>query len=464
MLAGQDVDFDQIAWSDSEQPQAGPQGGGQDARRNTRFKRCAHVIETWLAGAGSSLVWVLRRPRRAGVTCSRNRWFGAKTPWALTHAAATICNAPIALVSLVDAHRQWFKSAIGLSPEIRETPREHAFCAYAILTSDIFEVPNALGTPCVIDQIPRHLEPHQRAALKFLSDAVLALIEARLVRSELTRMQRRTMEEIEAAQGSLTHPAWRDHEARDRVQVVTLPSQHFSDDIVAAAYTPTGDLRGILADAVGHGLAAAFNVLPVLDSFHSMTEKGVDLGAVAVEINRKLNRLLPEGSFVAFGLVEMSQASVQVWNGGLPDIYLVDAEGHVRHRFVSRHCAGGILPPEEFDSALERQRLESNDEIVLYSDGLSEAHDPSGQLFTDKGIVNALAGAAPGELAGLLQEMVQRHIATRVPHDDISVLVLPHSSVKAQHENRTLDSRELNTSRRETKRLTSQVAKIAASS
>ena len=386
---------------------------------------------------------------------------------------------------------------IGLLPEVRETPREHAFCAHAILTSDIFEVPNALedtrfqdnplvtdapnirfyagmplidsaghalGTLCVIDQIPRHLEPHQRAALKSISDAVLALIEARLLRSELTRMQRRTMEEIEAARGTLTHAAWRDHEARDSVQVVTLPSQHFSGDIVAAAYTPTGELRGILADAVGHGLAAAFNVLPVLDSFYSMTEKGIDLGAVAVEINRKLNRLLPVGNFVAFGLVELSQASVQVWNGGLPDIYLVDAEGHIRHRFVSRHCAGGILPPEEFDSALERYRLEFDDEIVLYSDGLSEAHDPAGQLFTDKGIVNALAGVAPGERAGLLQELVLRHIATREPHDDISVLVLPHSAVKAQHEDRALESRELNTSRRETKRLTSHAARIAASS
>ena len=47
---------------------------------NTRFKRCAHVIETWRAGAGSLAVSALRRPRRAGVTCSRNRCFGAKTP------------------------------------------------------------------------------------------------------------------------------------------------------------------------------------------------------------------------------------------------------------------------------------------------------------------------------------------------------------------------------------------------
>ena len=41
VLAGQDVDLDQIAWSDLEPPQAGPQGAGQDARSNTRFNRCA---------------------------------------------------------------------------------------------------------------------------------------------------------------------------------------------------------------------------------------------------------------------------------------------------------------------------------------------------------------------------------------------------------------------------------------
>ena len=46
----------------------------------TRCNRCAQIIDTWHAGAGSSVVCALRQPRRAGVTCSRNRWFGAKTP------------------------------------------------------------------------------------------------------------------------------------------------------------------------------------------------------------------------------------------------------------------------------------------------------------------------------------------------------------------------------------------------
>ena len=141
---------------------------------------------------------------------------------AITLLASEICDAPIALVSIVDNERQWFKSRIGL--DVAEGPREFAFCAHAILEPDsVMVVPdateddrfsdnpyvtgdaalkfyagaplvtktgNALGTLCVIDRTRRELTTAQEEALKALSKQVMALLDLRWTVQELNRKQR----------------------------------------------------------------------------------------------------------------------------------------------------------------------------------------------------------------------------------------------------------------------------------
>src|SRR5436190_235345 len=119
----------------------------------------------------------------------------------LVHLAASICDMPISLVSLVDDKRQWFKANLGLE-DTGETARDIAFCAHAIEGEDVMQVSDAtqdarfaanplvlgdpkirfyagapitmpggerIGTLCVIDRRPRELTPEQRRSLRELA-------------------------------------------------------------------------------------------------------------------------------------------------------------------------------------------------------------------------------------------------------------------------------------------------------
>jgi GAF domain-containing protein len=134
----------------------------------------------------------------------------------LTDLAASICEAPFAMISLVDEDRQWFKSKTGVT--FRETSRDISFCAHAILQKELFIVPDTrkdvrfksnplvtgaqkirfyagapltspdgcgLGTLCVLDKKPRQLRPEQKRALRILARHVMSQLEHRRTARQL---------------------------------------------------------------------------------------------------------------------------------------------------------------------------------------------------------------------------------------------------------------------------------------
>ena len=160
----------------------------------------------------------------------------------ITQLASHISNTPVALISLVDRERQWFKSKIGF--DIQETPRDISFCSHAILDPDILVVPDthkderfhdnplvtsehnirfyagsplitakgeALGTLCVFDRTPRNLDETQKEALRALARQVMDQLELR-----------RHISEQELYKLELVEYQKRLEEANDRLEAISL--------------------------------------------------------------------------------------------------------------------------------------------------------------------------------------------------------------------------------------------------
>lgn len=173
----------------------------------------------------------------------------------ITRIASTALNMPIALVSLLDEDRQWFKSAHGL--DLRETPLEHSFCQYASDDGSLLEVMDAaddvrfaqspfvsgptgirfyagvpvmsaegvrIGTVCVLDRTPRSLLPGQRQILKDLAAIAAHELELRRIAStdSLTGAWNRRMLEIVA-----TNEFHRARRVKRPFSIAVLDIDHF---------------------------------------------------------------------------------------------------------------------------------------------------------------------------------------------------------------------------------------------
>lgn len=199
--------------------------------------------------------------------------------------AAHICDTPIALVTLVDTNRQWFKAKIGL--DISQTSRDVSFCSHAVLApDDVLVIPDALadkrfadnplvtadpnirfyagaplvthdgfalGTLCVIDRVPRQLEPKQLASLRALRRDVITELELRRHVGLLSRAvvdRDRAREELLAVRDDLERQVLeRTAELREANRELSLLNRLVSD------CAGTLDLQVLLARVLDEALA-----------------------------------------------------------------------------------------------------------------------------------------------------------------------------------------------------------------
>jgi PAS domain S-box-containing protein len=195
--------------------------------------------------------------------------------------AAYICQTPIALISLVDEDRQWFKSRVGWTAE--ETPRDVAFCAHAILQPDLLVVPDAradqrfannplvtsppsirfyagaplvtadghaLGTICAIDHQPRELTAEQAQALRTLSRQVVAQLRLHKQLAEQSRINAELGQANETLRAVIAHRQRTEQALRESEQRLDLAMRvsrqgPWEIDLVAKRITVSNQILGL---------------------------------------------------------------------------------------------------------------------------------------------------------------------------------------------------------------------------
>ena len=214
--------------------------------------------------------------------------------------AAAICGTPIALISLVDADRQWFKSELGLGRS--ETPCTESICAHAILADDFLEIGDTLrdprtldnplctgephlrfyagaalvteeglplGTLCVLDHEPRQLTPLQRDAVRVLARQVMTQLGMRKVLRTAEMLRKEV-----------------DHRVKNSLQSLSSFLR------IQARHAPS--------EAVAQALATVDSRIDAVASLHEQlyrTDAGpsVDLGRYVVNLADRFKELAPSG-------------------------------------------------------------------------------------------------------------------------------------------------------------------------
>ena len=384
----------------------------------------------------------------------------------ITTLAARAFGVPIAIVSIVDSDRIWFKSRHGL-PDVIEIDRAPGLCASAILGSGPWIVTDAptdpralanplvagdfglrfyagvplttrdgynLGTLCVLDTSPRDVTRDETQTLQDLAALVVDQLELRLQTREVLRVEaqlRRDAERLaDALQASLLPPTPPTVPGMDVASAFVAADQglQIGGDFLDVFRLSGNDWALVLGDVCGKGARAAALTGLARWTIRAAAVHQFAPSAVLSDLNASL---LADGDAddhfctAVFGRLELDVcgAWVTLATSGHPQPILVRGSGLVERRGVPSLPLGMF---EDIDPVDDRVGLGPSDCLVFYTDGIIESRDTAGVLFGTSRLVDVLRGAIGCDAA----EIVRRVIAAAGAHsaagltDDAAVLVL----------------------------------------
>jgi len=246
--------------------------------------------------------------------------------------------------------------------------------------------------------------------------------------SQVKKLQQEQQTDAELAEQLMSGVIESRNYALDRIGIIKKAADLFSGDIQLTALSPNGDINVLLGDFTGHGLRSSIGAIPLAETFRAMIKKGFSLIEVITQINNQLYNLLPSDLFLAAGFVTVSSHddSAYIFNAGLPDTYIYDELGNIKHQVSSFHPPIGVLPKLIPEVGLKVISVKPSDKVILISDGIVEARNEEGEMFgferfedaTKQGVIN-------NNVSSSVLKSVEQFCGIMSQEDDISLIDLP---------------------------------------
>lgn len=221
------------------------------------------------------------------------------------------------------------------------------------------------------------------------------------------------------------------------------PRALFNGDLLLAAHAPAGRMFVLLGDFTGHGLPAAIGAMPMAETFYGMTAKGYSSNEILREINAKLKSILPVEMFCCATLLDINieQGILRAWNGGLPDGYLLKADGK-RVPLRSRFLPLGVRDPSSFQDNFETLPIAPGDRLLLMSDGVLESLNADNEFFGEQRLLDVMeANSDPSTLFDEIQDALQAFHGLFL--DDLSLVEVGLIATDEAHAYRQLETHSI---------------------
>ncbi|BFM48286.1 hypothetical protein THO17_04490 [Marinomonas sp. THO17] len=200
----------------------------------------------------------------------------------------------------------------------------------------------------------------------------------------LTFFQDMIEREHEMAHQVLDHIQTRSEKNSNQVAITRISAASFNGDLALVKKRSDGSRLVFVGDFTGHGLPASIGALPVMQTFFDAVDDLTGLSELAIRINKTLYSLLPDYMFCAGYLLLLSpDGNFCYWGGGMPHAVIRRQNGELDF-IQSCHMPLGVQSTCEFDPSLKTNHLNSDDTLVILSDGVVELKNIENQMLGDK--------------------------------------------------------------------------------